>query len=70
MFFVNETTGQVVDQGPILSHDASMVPRTEEETKDFRERAGCGTSAQKQRSSSAFVNTTSAAQPPVVDTEG
>jgi hypothetical protein len=47
IFFVNETTGQVVDQGPILSHEVSMVSSTEEDTKDFREGVGCGTSGQK-----------------------
>jgi hypothetical protein len=46
-----------------------MVSSTEEETKDFREGSGCGTSGQKQRVQPASVKTTSAAQSPVVDTE-
>ena len=70
IFFVNETTGQVVDQGAILTDDVGMVPSTEEETKDLRERAGCGTNGQKQRAQHASAKTKSATLSSVKDTEG
>ena len=66
---MNEATGQVVDQGPILSHEVNMVSSTEEVAEDFREGAGCGTSGQKQRFQPASVKSTSAAQSTVEDTE-
>ena len=69
IFFVNEATGHVVGQGPILSHDVAMVPSMEEETKDFREGAGCGTRGQKQRFQPASAKTTSAAQSSVEEAE-